>query len=72
MSKKQYPIEDGWLHATFTMKSKAIVDPKEIKEFCSGGNPESHEFAVIEQNGAKVKVIFRKKAKALEKEKAAA
>lgn len=61
ISQKQYPPKDGWILATLTMKSRELVDRKQIERILSAGNPEEYEFPEIEQHGAKVKAVFRRK-----------
>jgi hypothetical protein len=59
MSKSMYPAKDGWLKMTMTMKSKAPHSEDDLKRLASFGKPEQYEFAVVEQYGSRVKVIFR-------------
>lgn len=59
--KKKYPVSKGWLHATLTMKTSEPINPEQIKDLLTWGNPDSHEFPVIEQTGRRVTAVLRKK-----------
>ena len=61
MSNDKYAAEDGWLKLTLPMKSNAPMGEDEIKRFASFGKPDEYEFAVVEQYGSRVKVVYRKK-----------
>jgi hypothetical protein len=59
--KKQYPTADGWIHASFTLKSDDPIDLEGPKHFCTNGNIDAYEIPVCEQKGKKVKIIVRKR-----------
>lgn len=61
MSKKQFPVEEGWLHMELTMRDKTPRSEAELKAIASNGEADSYEFGKVEQYGAKVKVILRQK-----------
>jgi hypothetical protein len=66
--KKQYPTKSGWNRTLMTLYTPDPVDVDEAKNLFSGGKPEDYEFPVIEQQGRKVKVIYRKLPAAVERD----
>ncbi len=59
--KKRFPESEGWLTATITLKSNQLMSEEDAKAFLSGSNPDEYEWGLYEQNGKKLKVIFRHK-----------
>lgn len=61
MSKSKFPPKEGWITMKFTMTTKKPLSEKEIMELASFGNPDKYEFGVVEQYGARIKVVAREK-----------
>ena len=66
--KKQYPTKSGWNRTLMTLYTPDPVDVDEAKKLLSGGKPEDYEFPVLEQQGRKVKIIYRKLPAAVERD----
>jgi len=62
--KNQYPASEGWIRMELIMSSKKPLGEDAIKKLATHGNAQGYEFGLVEQYGAKIKVVMRNKSRA--------
>lgn len=59
MKNSKYPYEEGWIKATYTLRSDRLLTDEEIKNIASSGKAMDYEFGTITQRGKKL-VVFQR------------
>jgi hypothetical protein len=54
----QYPLRDGWLRAKI---AGVAVSDELVRTILSGGRPDDYDFPVLECEGHKARVVFRRR-----------
>ena len=60
MASTLWPASKGWIRASMTLTSSEPIATIFVKNMVTGGKPDDHEFAFIEQRGKHLKVVYRK------------